>query len=646
MDLLGSSPTVIRLEAAGFDDIVTRFGADLRVGGLFVRHDAPPAVQSEVDVSFVRPDGSELGALRAVVVHARTATVPGDPTAGMGLEIVDMDAAMDAVVQRARAFQDRPQEDEDLEPDHLVDRLVDAKPDGVVLGIDLGTTNSCVAVVDGDEPRVLQTPQGYETVPSVVFLSAQNRLYVGRAAVEKMILEPQRAVYGSKRFIGRPYTSREVRRYGHFFHYALGPTSDGRVAAVIDRRLLRLERVAGYVLGVLKRAAAKALGREVKRAVITVPAYFGELQRQAVREAGKHAGLEVERVVNEPTAAAVAFGYGRQLNKTVLVYDFGGGTFDASVLRISGNSMEVLSTDGDPFLGGSDFDDRITEYVLTTIERKHGLNARDDAPTVQRLRFAAEAAKRRLSDVLETTVDVPNLVINGTPVNVSVPIARDLFEGMTEDLVVRSLTIVQSVLNAARVKSSDLDDVIMVGGQSRSPAVRRLLTERFGMQPTRKTHPDHAIALGAAIVGAAAYGGTDLELTDILGRSIRMALEDGGTEVVVPRGEPLPTSKEFGIVTTQGTDMSYRAILLRGEAQRAEDNEILGELRLPSNLALAITRTEAPVALHVSADGLMTASARHPMTGLRHEIAIQLGDVERASGVVELGDGEFELIEA
>ncbi|HET6344806.1 MAG TPA: Hsp70 family protein, partial [Myxococcota bacterium] len=352
---------------------------------------------------------------------------------------------------------------------------------GPIIGIDLGTVNTCVAIVEKGRPRVLTTPDGYETVPSVVFVAADNAITVGRKAMEKMILEPSRGIHGSKRFLGRPFASKEVRSLGHFFNYKLVAGANGRVAAQVGDTTLPLEEVSAHILRLARDMASKLLGQNIGRAVITVPAYFGETQRQAVREAGKLAGLHVERIINEPTAAAVAYGFGHKLKRTILVYDMGGGTFDASLLRIDGDTLEVLATDGDPFLGGQDFDDRMTEYVLMTFERTHGVNIRSDSVAVQRLRFAAQATKHQLSEADTAALEVPYIAQSkGGQVDLRMTFERKLLEELTQDLVNRTLTIVDSVLRTAGVTSTQLDDVLLVGGQSRSPHVRRALVERFG----------------------------------------------------------------------------------------------------------------------------------------------------------------------
>ncbi|MBI3178677.1 MAG: Hsp70 family protein, partial [Deltaproteobacteria bacterium] len=493
----------VRFVVSDRREIRERFAANLSEGGLFIRDDSPPSVGSLILIEFVLPGGGPLCRAAARVVHARPATAPGDKTAGMGLEFVKLDQ----VAQEIARTLDREQAPASAETDASEKRLLALDgmerpilaPTGPVVGIDLGTVNSCVAVVENGTPRVVLSPEGYDVLPSVVFLAADGKLYVGHKALARMILEPQRAIYGAKRFLGRPFVSREVQTYGHFFNYELVPGSDGRTAAKVGEQTIDLEEVSGQILLKLREMAEQQLGQGVARAVVTVPAYFGETQRQAVREAARRAGITVERILNEPTAAAVAYGYGRSMTKTILVYDLGGGTFDATLLRIRDNTFEVLATDGDPFLGGADFDDRLTEYVLSSFERDQKVSLRGDAVAVQRIRFAVELAKRQLSELTSTDIDLTYITQSERgAIHLHMTLERELFERLTQDLVDRTLGLVQVVLDRAGITSDTLDDVLAVGGQSRSPHVQRALIERFGRRPSTRVHPTEVVALGAA----------------------------------------------------------------------------------------------------------------------------------------------------
>jgi molecular chaperone DnaK len=635
----------VRIRVAGAKELEDRYAANISAGGIFIRDDRPPAVGTKVLVEFVLPDGSPLCRIEGKVARARPADVAGEKTAGMGVEFIQLDE----FARTLAAYRSPPKEAHTV---NVIEELNDKAPTEEVLGIDLGTTNSCVALVVNGVPQVISSANGFETLPSVVFVMTDpqkgKQIYCGHKAVERMILEPNRAIYGAKRFIGRPFVSRETRTFGHFFHYELAEGQNGFSAVRIDGQVYPLEWVSACILAQLRKIAHKTLGRDIKKAVITVPAYFGETQREAVREAGRLAGLEVQRLLSEPTAAAVAFGFGRAMQKTILVYDLGGGTFDASILRIANDTMTVLATDGDPFLGGSDFDDRITELLLSNIQRSTNIDFRKDPVTVQRVRFAAELAKKQLSEAKVAMIDVPYLGQGKEgPINLNTTLEVDLFESLTEDLVTRTLGIVENTLKMAGIKSSDIDEVVLVGGQSRSPVVARRLAERFGKKPSRGVHPDHAVALGAAIVGAAAFSTAaaaakvNLSLTDILPASIRVS-QGGPAVVVLPRGKPLSAEALFEIETTAGKTKEFAASLYRGESDKAEENELLGQVKLPSSMAMALTKTKAPLTLKVSEDGLLSVTLKHPLTDEVQTLSVALK--EDAKQIQELSEADM-LIE-
>jgi molecular chaperone DnaK len=637
----------VRIRVAGESDLVERYAQNLGAGGMFIQYDQPPPVGTRLLIEFVLPDDSVLCRVEGKVVHSKHADNPGDVTAGIGLEFVQLD-------ERARLLAAHKQAPTSAPPAPISLEEILSETGDSVLGIDLGTTNSCVAIVENGTPRVLASAAGYDTVPSVVFISPEaekRKVLTGHKAVERMILDPQRAIYGAKRFIGRPFTSKEVKTFGHFFHYELSEGSGGRAAVRIDGRPLPLEWVSGCILAHMKHMAHKALGRAVTKAVITVPAYFGEGQRQSVRDAGKLAGLEVVRIVSEPTAAAVAFGFGRGMKKTILVYDLGGGTFDASILKLDGDKMTVLAADGDAFLGGSDFDDRITELLLAHLERTHGVNLRTDRVCVQRVRFAAELAKKQLSQAKLTRIDVPYLAQgpNG-PINLATTLEVEQLQALTDDLVTRTLDIVENTLQRAKLKSSEIDEVVLVGGQSRSPYVAERIFERFGKKPSRTVHPDHAVALGAAIVGAAAYAKQDapkLALTDVLPASVRLALQNGKTRVLMKRGDALPATVNVEVESLSvggGKANEYLALLCRGEAEDTADNEVIGSVRVPSSFALAVSKTKAPLTLSVNAEGLLKATLKHPLNDELQTLDVELKPGQAKEEMMTIDDNDIVAI--
>jgi len=650
----------IRPKIAGTADAQRRLAATLSSRHLSFPKGPATSPGRRVLVEFLRPDGEVVCRVAGLVLD--------NEGPGLHLEVTQLDKAARELVGAYRQQAERAQteakararakeqvrkvpprqvhEVRERKNERRVEKL-SADPatptaSGPIIGIDLGTTNSCVAVVENGRPRVLASAEGYETIPSIVFVESEHQVHVGHRAQQKMLLHPGKAIYGSKRFIGRPYTSREVRTYGHFFRYGLVADARGMTAAKLGDRVIPLEAVAGLILQYARQTATAALGEEVQRCVITVPAYFGETQRRAVMTAGKMAGLSVERVLSEPTAAAVAYGYGRGLDKHVIVYDLGGGTFDASVLRIRDDEMEVLATDGDAFLGGSDFDDRLTEYLCRNIERTRGIDIRDDAVAVQRIRDAAEQAKKELSQESSSDVELPYLAQSEQgPIHFRQVLKREDYERLTEDLVIRSLRVVDQILGDAGLAARDIDDIVMAGGQSRSTHIHRLLAERFGKKPSMRVHPDHAIALGAALVAAAAHGGSSLALTDILPASIQLDVGER-SGVILRRGAKLPARTKFEIEAQVGVDAEFTATLYRGEEAQITDNELLGTVRLPSSLSEAIEGTTATVVVDVSADGLLTLAIRHPVTGEIKSLQLSVSETGEATDDVDDID-DFEI---
>ncbi|MEO0459438.1 MAG: Hsp70 family protein [Myxococcota bacterium] len=664
----GQFDSRVRLIVEGVDELRERYAANLSSGGLFIRDEAPPPVGSRVLIEFVLPDGHGVCRVLGQVIHSKPGMTHDDPTAGMGLRFIQLD---DAAKKLAHHFQKTATNTRRAPPPP---RPITVSGEGPVVGIDLGTVNSCVAVVDSDEPRVVVSDKGYETIPSIVHYDADTQnSSVGHAAQERMILDPFRAVYGSKRFLGRAYRSTEVQALGHFFHYPLVEGPDGRVIARINEQEVPLENVAAQILSELVELASQSLGRSVKRAVVTVPAYFGESQRAATVAAGRIAGIKIERLINEPTAAAIAFGTLRhETDMTVLAYDLGGGTFDASLLRIEGRSMRVLASEGDPFLGGTDFDDRLIQYLLFGFEREHGIDLRDDPVAIQRIRFAVELAKRQLTSAKSASIHVPYVTKkNGAAVDVSTHVTQDLFVSLTQDLVDRTLSIVQRALDSAQLKASDIDELILVGGQSRSPHVSESLRARFGRAPSKRVHPDHAVALGAALVAYRAYGSQtpapkqpkpspkpspssaptnpagnaepllrspdtnagdhviapvamDLKLSEIVTASLHLVLPNGSLRTLFPQKTPLPAEREVYLAPSSRSATEYVVVLVRGEHTNADLNEPVCSVRVPTTLASSLAGSKLRVWVRLNEDGQLNLIAEHPETGYTEELNVSI----------------------
>ena len=469
------------------------------------------------------------------------------------------------------------------EPDELP-RARPAQPTGPIIGIDLGTTNSCAAVVKDGKPFVIPSREGYNTIPSVVALSDKGKLMVGHPARSQLLINPRNTVYGAKRLIGRQFKSPVVTDLLGRFTYEIVSGPRGEAAVKMGEQIFSLQKISSLVLAEVKDLAERWIGKEISRAVITVPAYYNDNQRQAVRAAGALAGLDVERIVNEPTAAAIAFAQGRALEQGVMVYDLGGGTFDTSVLELHGNVYEVISTGGDTFLGGVDFDNALVQDLLARFRQKHGIAFEGDRITLQRITDAAERAKIALSERLTTQVNVPFVTMVGDKgYNLDTQVSRAELEKLTAELIDRTLRVCDDVLTNCALKPADIGEVLLVGGQSRMPLVRSKIREFFGREPSKAVHPDEAVALGAAVLAHSMQSGDigGMVLVDVLPMSIGVGLPGGRFKKVVERNTSLPHKKAYSIWTSQDNQKTLEIPVFQGEAERAQQNEYLGTLVVP-----------------------------------------------------------------
>ncbi|WP_257449913.1 TIGR02266 family protein [Archangium lipolyticum] len=455
------------------------------------------------------------------------------------------------------------------------------KRTGPVIGIDLGTTNSCAAYVRNNKPGVLPSREGHNTVPSILALNTRGKLVVGHPARGQMLTNPRHTVYGAKRLVGRPYESPLVREIKDRFAYEIAPGDNGEAAVKLGDRIYSLQQISALILREVREVAQNQLGQPISRAVITVPAYYNDNQRQAVREAGRLAGLYVERILNEPTAAALAYGYGRKLTQRVLVYDLGGGTFDASVLELNDSIYEVVSTGGDTFLGGIDFDNAIIEYLLEQFHQQTGHTFQGDRVAMQRIHDAAERAKCALSERSEVRVHVAFItMIGGKPFDLDVPLTRDMLVHLTEKLVDRTLQVCAEVLDAKGLAPKDIDEIILVGGQSRFPLVHEKLSWFFGKAPAKNVHPDEAVALGAALLAHSLGQLEGVVLIDVLPMSIGVGLPGGRFKPVLERNASLPAAKSYQLATSRDDQQELDVIILQGDSERAMENEYLGTLKI------------------------------------------------------------------
>ena len=495
-----------------------------------------------------------------------------------------------------------------------------------IIGIDLGTTNSCVAVVEAGVPKVVPNKGGYKTTPSIVAISESGRRLVGQMAKRQAITNARHTVYAAKRLIGRKWGSPAVLHCMETCPYEIvqGPHDDARIK--LRGKEYSLPEISSIILQEMKIVAQEYLGEEPTKAVVTVPAYFNDNQRQATKDAGMIAGLEIVRIINEPTAAALAYGFGKDLNATIAVYDLGGGTFDISVLEINGGVFDVLSTAGDTFLGGEDFDARIIEHLAYEFARQHRVDLRKDEMSLQRLKDAAEKAKIELSMMRETEISLPFIYTrdNGEALHLQTTLSREKFEELVADLIHRTIKICKATLQEAGLDIGDIDDVVLVGGMTRMPKIQDAVRDYFGKQPAKNVHPDEAVALGAAIQAAALHEGQQQEvlLLDVTPHHLGIMVHGGGFEVLIEANTTIPTSHSHTFTTSRDGQTSVKIIVFQGESSVAAENELLGEFVLGGLRRANAGEVEVSVTFAISADGIVSVSARDLETGKEQSITV------------------------
>ncbi len=494
-----------------------------------------------------------------------------------------------------------------------------------VIGIDLGTTNSVVALVQGGQPQVIKNRTGQLLTPSVVAVTSGGKRLVGHLAKRQAITNPENTVYASKRLIGRKFSSAQIQKAREVlpYHLLCGEHDDVRVQ--LGDRPVSLPEVSAAVLQELRKDAEAYLGRTVTKAVVTVPAYFNDGQRQATKDAGRIAGLDVLRIINEPTAAALAYGFARVVNGKIAVFDLGGGTLDVSVLDVSKGVFEVVSTGGDTYLGGEDFDNRIIEWLVMAFAKEHGVDLRKDRMALQRLKDAAERAKMELSTVQETAINLPFLYTpsGGTSaLHLQASLTRAKLEELTRDLAERSVQIAEQVLAEAKVRAADLKEIILVGGMTRMPLVHALVTRHF-KEPSRGVHPEEVVALGAAIqADALLRPDSQVLLLDVTPQSLGVAIAGGYTRRLIGKNTTVPTSVTETFHTSRDGQTTVKIMVLQGESDLAHQNELLGEFIL-SGLRLATRgEVEIDVTFDINAEGIVSVSARDRETGLQQSIIV------------------------
>ena len=496
-----------------------------------------------------------------------------------------------------------------------------------VIGIDLGTTNSCVAVLEGISATVIANRGGYKTTPSVVAMSETGKRLVGHIAKRQAVTNAENTAYAVKRLIGRPWTSPAVQAVKAAVPYGLveGPHQDVRIK--LRDQLFSPPEVSAYILQEMRAIAEEFLGQTVNKAVVTVPAYFNDGQRQATKDAGRIAGLDVIRIINEPTAAALAYGFGRDVEGKVAVVNLGGGTFDVSLLDINNGVFEVVATAGDTFLGGEDYDKRLVDWLVQGFAKEHRVDLRSDSMALQRLKDAAEKAKCDLSSVRETEINLPFIISTGKnqAYHLHRVVTRGKLEELTLDLTERTIQICRLTMEDAGIKPQELAEVVLVGGMTRMPKVQELVAEFFGREPCKGVHPDEVVAMGAAIQGAAlvdAAAAPDMLLLDVTPHSLGIMVAGGYFHRLIERNTTVPTSKSHVFTTVRDDQTSVKIVVFQGEAERAEENELLGEFVLSGLRKAPKGEVEVDVTFEISADGIVGVSAQDMETGTEQHITV------------------------
>jgi len=495
---------------------------------------------------------------------------------------------------------------------------------GKVIGIDLGTTNSCVAVMEGGEPKVIPNAEGSRTTPSIVAFTDNGEQLVGQIAKRQAVTNPERTVFAAKRLIGRRFDSDEVQRFRQVAPFGVEAAENGDAWVRVGDRMRAPQEISAIVLAKMREIAAEFVGEPIAEAVVTVPAYFNDAQRQATKDAGRIAGLNVQRIINEPTAAALAYGLGNDEGKTIAVFDLGGGTFDVSILEIGDGVFEVKSTNGDTYLGGEDFDQRIVDFLIAEFQRETGIDLRPDNMALQRLKEAAERAKHELSSLTQTDVNLPFIAADASgPKHLNVALTRERFEALVADLIEKLVEPCQTALADAGLRREDVAEVILVGGMTRMPRVREKVAEIFGRKPQAGVNPDEVVAMGAAIQGGVLKGEVeDVLLLDVTPLSLGVETQGGVSTKIIEKNTTIPTKKSQVFSTTEDNQTVVRVHVLQGEREMAADNKSLGRFELVGIPPAPRGVPQIEVTFEIDTDGVVSVSAKDLGTGKSQAIRV------------------------
>jgi molecular chaperone DnaK len=496
---------------------------------------------------------------------------------------------------------------------------------GKVIGIDLGTTNSCVAVMDGKNAKVIENAEGMRTTPSIVAFTDDGERLVGQPAKRQAVTNPERTFFAVKRLIGRRYDDPMVEKDKKLVPYKIVRASNGDAWVEADGKTYSPSQISAFILQKMKETAEAHLGQKVEQAVITVPAYFNDAQRQATKDAGKIAGLEVLRIINEPTAAALAYGLDKSKSGTIAVYDLGGGTFDISILEIGDGVFEVKSTNGDTFLGGEDFDMRLVNYLADEFQKEQGINLRNDKLALQRLKEAAEKAKIELSSTTQTEINLPFITADQSgPKHLTMKLTRAKFEALVDDLVQKTIEPCRKALKDAGLTAGEVGEVVLVGGMTRMPKVQEVVKQLFGKEPHKGVNPDEVVAIGAAIQAGVLQGDVkDVLLLDVTPLSLGIETLGGVFTRIIDRNTTIPTKKSQVFSTAEDNQNAVTIRVFQGEREMAADNKMLGQFDLMGIPPAPRGMPQIEVTFDIDANGIVNVSAKDKATGKEQQIRIQ-----------------------
>lgn len=503
-----------------------------------------------------------------------------------------------------------------------------------IIGIDLGTTNSCCGICDEEgNVQIIPYRGGETTIPSIFAIDDKGNELVGYEAKRQWLLNPKRTVYGAKRLMGRDYQSGFVKKMSEYFAYSMDKGNGGNVVIPIDEKTYNLSNVSAKILNTVRTVAADYLGRPILKAVVTVPAYFNDRQRQAVKDAGKEIDLEIVRIINEPTAAAMAYGIRQNLNQTVAIYDLGGGTFDVSIIEIRGRTFEVKSTGGDIFLGGIDWDNALIQHVVDEFKEQHGEDLTVDPIAMQRIKDLAERTKIDLAVRNEAPFSIPFVTMtqDGTPLDINMVITREKYERLTEPLVMRTIEIADMVVQDSGLTVDQLDEILLVGGQTRWPAVQEAVTEYFGKAPAKSVHPDEAVAVGAAMYAFSLE--TDVvdqkvQLLDVIPMAIGLEKADGSLHEIFPKNASVPNAKSVETTTSYDNQQELKVRIYQGHDPVAKQNTLLGEFEFSGLRAGPKGTVNVEIVFDCNVEGILTVNAHDKDTGKSMQTTVNVSTSE------------------